>query len=62
MIDFATGAVERTWAIPDGGSPDMGNVTVDGETLWLSGWCDYEVYAVDISTSAARGGRVREGT
>src|SRR5262245_40935148 len=31
VIDFATRRVEATWPIPGGGSPDMGNVSVDGK-------------------------------
>src|SRR5262249_34912614 len=37
VLDFATQKIEKTWPIPGGGSPDMGNVSADGKTLWLSG-------------------------
>jgi YVTN family beta-propeller protein len=47
VIDFATNAVVVTWDIPGGGSPDMGNVSVDGGTLWLSGRYDNVVYAIN---------------
>ncbi|HEU0204675.1 MAG TPA: YncE family protein, partial [Burkholderiaceae bacterium] len=40
VIDFATRKVEAKWPIPGGGSPDMGNVSADGKTLWLSGRFD----------------------
>ena len=50
VIDFATRKVERTIQIPGGGSPDMGNVSADGKTLWLSGRYDREVYAIDIAS------------
>jgi YVTN family beta-propeller protein len=50
VIDFATRKVERTIPIPGGGSPDMGNVSADGRTLWLSGRYDREVYAIDIAS------------
>jgi YVTN family beta-propeller protein len=50
VIDFATLKVEKTWPIPSGGSPDMGNVSADGRTLWLSGRFDNVVYAIDTST------------
>jgi DNA-binding beta-propeller fold protein YncE len=43
-IDAATGTVVSTWAIPGGGSPDMGGLTADGGQLWLSGRYDSEVY------------------
>ena len=49
-IDFATKAVVVTWPIPGGGSPDMGNVSADGKTLWLSGRYDDVVYAIDTTT------------
>jgi len=49
VLDFATGKVEHTWPIPGGGSPDMGNVSVDGKQLWLSGRFDNVVY--DINTA-----------
>jgi YVTN family beta-propeller protein len=47
VIDFATRRVEATWPVPGGGSPDMGNVSADGRTLWLSGRYDDVVYAFD---------------
>jgi YVTN family beta-propeller protein len=50
VIDFATGKVTRTWPIPGGGSPDMGNVSGDGKHLWLSGRYDNEVYRVDTAS------------
>jgi len=50
VIDFATRAIVTTWLIPGGGSPDMGNVSVDGTTLWLSGRYDNVVYAIDTTT------------
>ena len=50
VIDFATRKLETTWPIPDGGSPDMGNVSADGRYLWLSGRFDDVVYAIDTST------------
>jgi YVTN family beta-propeller protein len=52
VIDFATGKVVQTWPIPGGGSPDMGNVSADGKTLWLAGRYDDEVYRIDTSSGA----------
>lgn len=52
VIDFATNQVIRTWPIPGGGSPDMGNVSEDGKLLWLSGRFDDVVYAIDTTTGA----------
>lgn len=54
VIDFATRKVVANWPIPGGGSPDMGNVSADGKTLWLSGRFDDVVYAIDTSTGKMR--------
>ena len=50
VIDFATRKVEANWPVPGGGSPDMGNVSADGRTLWLSGRFDDVVYVIDTTT------------
>jgi len=50
VLDFATRKVETTWPIPGGGSPDMGNVSADGRTLWLAGRYDDVVYAIDTAS------------
>ncbi len=50
VIDFATRKVLKTWPIPEGGSPDMGNVSADGKYLWLSGRFDDVVYRIDTTT------------
>lgn len=60
VIDFATRKVETTWPIPGGGSPDMGNVSADGKTLWLSGRFDDMVYAIDTATGSVT--KIRVGT
>jgi len=54
VIDFSTRKVAAHWPIPGGGSPDMGNVSHDGKTLWLSGRFDDVVYAFDTATGAVR--------
>lgn len=54
VIDFATRKVIATWPVPGGGSPDMGNVSADGKTLWLSGRFDDVVYAINTTTGAMR--------
>ncbi|MGN6669634.1 MAG: hypothetical protein ACTHKH_22080 [Trinickia sp.] len=54
VLDFATRKVVATWPIPGGGSPDMGNVSADGKTLWLSGRFDDVVYAIDTHTGAVK--------
>ncbi|MET9494947.1 YncE family protein [Streptomyces sp. NPDC006552] len=52
VFDFARNQVTKKWKLPGGGSPDMGGVSVDGNTLWLSGRYDSEVYAIDTRTGA----------
>ena len=54
VLDFATRKVEKTWPIPGGGSPDMGNVSADGKQLWLSGRYDNVVYDIETTTGAVR--------
>ena len=39
-----------TWTIPGGGTPDMGGVSADGTTLWLSGRTSGYVYGWDTRT------------
>ncbi len=58
VIDFATRKVIANWPIPGGGSPDMGNVSADGKTLWLSGRFDDIVYALDTRTGAVHSMKV----
>ena len=50
VLSFATRKVVKTWMIPGGGSPDMGNVSADGKVLWLSGRYNAEVYAISTRT------------
>ena len=52
VVSFRTRRVVRTWHIPGGGSPDMGNVSADGKVLWLSGRWNAVLYA--ISTKNGR--------
>jgi YVTN family beta-propeller protein len=54
IIDFATRKVTETWPIAGGGSPDMGNVTIDGKQLWLSGRYDNEVYVFDTISGSVK--------
>lgn len=50
VVDFTTRRVVATWPIPGGGTPDMGGVSADGSTLWLSGRRSREVYGFDTTT------------
>ncbi len=54
VIDFATRKIEATWSIPNGGSPDMGNLSADGKYLWLSGRFDDVVYVFDTTTGEVK--------
>lgn len=49
VIDPTLQKVVAVWAIPGGGSPDMGNVSADGKEFWLSGRFDNEVYVFDTT-------------
>jgi YVTN family beta-propeller protein len=50
VLSFRSRKVVKTWRLPGGGSPDMGGVSADGKTLWLSGRYNAEVYAIDTRT------------
>ena len=54
VIDFATRKVVATWPIPGAGSPDMGNISVDGKHLWLSGRYDNVVYVIDTTSGEVK--------
>ena len=47
VLDLATGKPVDKWRIPGGGSPDMGNISVDGTQLWLAGRYNGVVYVID---------------
>jgi YVTN family beta-propeller protein len=53
VMSFATHRILTTWRIPNG-TPDMGGVSADGTTLWLSGRYRSEVYAIDTRTGRLR--------
>lgn len=52
VIDFSTEKVTAQWSIPGGGSPDMGNVSSDGKSLWLAGRFDDVVYRIDTTSGS----------
>ena len=54
VLDFATNKIESIWPIPGGGSPDMGNVSADGQYIWLSGRFDNVVYRINTSTGETK--------
>ncbi len=54
VVSFSTRRVIKTWQLPLPASPDMGGVSADGRTLWLSGRYNAEVYAIDTSTGRLR--------
>jgi YVTN family beta-propeller protein len=49
VVSVATNRVVDTWSVP-GGHPDMGGLSADGRTLWLSGRFDGYVYGWNTST------------
>jgi YVTN family beta-propeller protein len=50
VLDASTLKTLHTWRLPGGGSPDMGGVSADGRTLWLSGRYNSVVYVLDTSS------------
>ncbi len=52
LVDVATRKIATRWVIPNGGSPDMGDVSADGKKLWLSGRYNSEVYVFDTSNGS----------
>jgi len=60
LIDVNTRQVATKWMIPGGGSPDMGGVSADGKSLWLSGRYNSEVYVFDTSNGNLRA-RIKVG-
>jgi DNA-binding beta-propeller fold protein YncE len=54
VVSFAIKRVIATWQIPGPASPDMGGVSADGSTLWLSGRYNAEVYAINTRTGKLR--------
>lgn len=49
VIDFTSEKVVARWAVPGGGSPDMGNVSADGKYLWLAARYDDVIYRFDTA-------------
>jgi YVTN family beta-propeller protein len=54
VVSFKTRRVVATWQLPRPASPDMGDVSADGSTLWLSGRYNAEVYAINTTTGRLR--------
>jgi DNA-binding beta-propeller fold protein YncE len=54
VVSFARRRVVTTWRLPPPASPDMGGVSADGQTLWLSGRYNAEVYAIDTRSGQLR--------
>jgi DNA-binding beta-propeller fold protein YncE len=54
VVSFRTRRVVRTWRLPPPASPDMGGVSADGRTLWLSGRYNAVVYAISTRTGRLR--------
>jgi YVTN family beta-propeller protein len=54
VVSFRARRVVRTWQLPQPASPDMGGVSADGRTLWLSGRYNAVVYAISTRTGRLR--------
>jgi DNA-binding beta-propeller fold protein YncE len=54
VVSFRTRHVIATWQLPLPASPDMGGVSADGKTLWLSGRYNAVVYAINTSNGQLR--------
>jgi YVTN family beta-propeller protein len=54
VVSFRTRKIVKTWRLPAPASPDMGGVSADGRTLWLSGRYNGVVYAIDTRTGRLR--------
>jgi DNA-binding beta-propeller fold protein YncE len=54
VVSFKTRRVIKTWQLPLPASPDMGGVSADGRTLWLSGRYNAVVYAINTQTGRLR--------
>jgi YVTN family beta-propeller protein len=48
VLRFSDNKLIAKWKIPGGGSPDMGNISTDGNFFWVSGRYDNEVYVFNI--------------
>ncbi len=60
VISFTQRKVVATWTIRGGGTPDMGNVSADGATLWLAGRRDDVVYVISTANGSLLA-RIRVG-
>ncbi|MEA2211055.1 MAG: hypothetical protein QOF83_1003 [Solirubrobacteraceae bacterium] len=54
VVSFKTKRIVKTWQLPLPASPDMGGVSADGKTLWLSGRYNGVVYAISTITGHLR--------
>jgi DNA-binding beta-propeller fold protein YncE len=54
VVSFRTRRVIKTWQLPLPASPDMGGVSSDGRTLWLSGRYNAVVYAINTANGKLR--------
>jgi DNA-binding beta-propeller fold protein YncE len=54
VVSFKTRRIVKTWQLPLPASPDMGGVSADGRTLWLSGRYNSVVYAINTVSGRLR--------
>ncbi|MGI8537979.1 MAG: hypothetical protein ACR2K2_16215 [Mycobacteriales bacterium] len=50
VLDLRTRKVRATYRLPNGASPDMGNLNGDGTILWLSSRYGSQIYGLDVTT------------
>lgn len=50
VVSVRTNRIVDTWDVPGNGHPDMGGLSADGRTLWLSGRYDGYVYGWNTRT------------
>lgn len=50
VLDFSKRKTVAKWAIPHGGSPDMGGISADGKVLWLAGRYNAVIYGFNTGT------------
>jgi DNA-binding beta-propeller fold protein YncE len=49
LLRFSDEKIIHKWRIPSGGSPDMGGVSADGKSFWVSGRYDNVVYEISLT-------------
>ena len=48
ILQFSDNKIIAKWKIPGNASPDMGGVSADGKTFWVSGRYDDAIYQISL--------------